>query len=58
MPGKFQQGFFDLSVKREHLYALGFRSWSQFIEGEVPPGYYSVVLKIQVLPVQATCLRR
>ena len=36
MRGEPHKGFFDFSVKREHLDAFGFGGWSQFIQREVP----------------------
>jgi hypothetical protein len=56
MPWGFREGFFDFAIKREDLYALGFSGWSQFVQREVPSDHYTVVSKIQVLPVQAVSL--
>ena len=53
MSGEFQESFFHLSVKREHFDAFGFGGWSEFIQGEMAPDHYPVVLKTQVFPVQA-----
>ena len=47
MPGESQEDFFDLPIKREDLYAFGFGGWSYFIQREVPPDHYPVVLKIR-----------
>jgi hypothetical protein len=44
MPRGSQEGFFDFSIKREHLYALGFGGWSEFIQREVPPYHYLSVV--------------
>ena len=30
--GESHEGFFDLTIKREHLYAFGFSGWSQLIQ--------------------------
>jgi hypothetical protein len=50
MAGEPKDGFFDFSIKREDLYALGFSGWSQFVQREVPPDRYPAMLKVQVLP--------
>jgi len=52
MHGESQEGFFDFSIKREHLYALGLCGWSQFIQREVPADYDPVKLKIENIPAQ------
>ena len=50
MRGESREGFFDFSIKREHLYAFGFGGWSQFIQRKVAPDHYPVVLETQVFP--------
>ena len=32
MSGESREGFFDFTIKREHLYAFGFSGWSQLIQ--------------------------
>jgi hypothetical protein len=50
MPGEFQQGFFEFSIKRENFYAIGFGGWSKFIQRQMSPDHYPVVFKIQTFP--------
>jgi hypothetical protein len=50
MPVEPQEGIFDFTIKGEHLYALGLGCWSQYIQRNVLPDHYPVVLKIQVFP--------